>query len=139
MNIPLKKWGRCLPLVAASVASVPAAAAAAEIESMELPLAEDDNRRLQKLAVDASPEARSAFVSGLESLLERASPLDRAYVVATWSVAEEEPVRLAIARALSAPVDAVGARTAVGHLMRDPSAEVRSAALCAARRLRVVG
>jgi hypothetical protein len=51
--------------------------------------------------------------------------LDRTQLVSTWATSADEPTRRALALALSAPFEAVGVRTALEMLQRDPSPEIR--------------
>jgi hypothetical protein len=67
--------------------------------------------------------------------------LDRTYLISSLATSSDDRIRLALARALAAPFQAVGVEGAIGHLRADPSAEIarhaRSAA--AARAARLVG
>lgn len=51
--------------------------------------------------------------------------LDRTALVSAWATAPDEGTRRELARALSAPFEAVGVRGVLEHLQRDPDPEVR--------------
>ena len=93
-----------------------------------VPLAAEDHDWLVPLAADPVLEVREAFAAQVRARLERADPLERTYVVASWAVSPSDELRAAIARALEGAPPVVGARSALEHLLQDPTAEVRSAA-----------
>jgi len=82
--------------------------------------------RLSELLGDASAAATGALLAGL-------SPLDRTRLVTLWATSPCVGRRLALARSFSSSVAAVGLRTAMDHLSRDGSAQVRSSIERAAR------
>jgi hypothetical protein len=92
------------------------------------PLDVADEQMLLALAAEEEPEVREVFGSQLRAVLERALPLERTYLIASWATSDDERVRLAMAEALAGPVDAVGVRTALEVLAGDASAVVRQAA-----------
>jgi hypothetical protein len=53
---------------------------------------------------------------------------ERTWVIARWALSGRDKLRLALARAAAHPVDAVGIYTALEHLARDPSPEIRDTA-----------
>jgi hypothetical protein len=61
----------------------------------------------------------------LGALLSALSPFEQTWLISSWATSANEPTRRMLARALSVRVDGVGARWALEHLKRDPSAEVR--------------
>ena len=72
-------------------------------------------------------------------LLRSLPPLERTWLISSWATSANERTRRMLARALSAPVESVGARWALEHLRGDPSEEVRrlaQAATAAQRGLR---
>lgn len=58
--------------------------------------------------------------------------LDRTCLISAWATSPNEKTRRALARAPSAPFEAVGVRAVVDHLQADPSPEVRRLARFAA-------
>ena len=50
--------------------------------------------------------------------------LDRTYLVSSLATSPDEQTRLALARALAAPFDALGVDFAIGQLKEDPSPDV---------------
>lgn len=66
--------------------------------------------------------------------------LDRTYLISSLATSSDEQVRLALARALAAPFQALGVDWAIGHLEEDPSADVaRQARSAAAARAAPLG
>lgn len=91
----------------------------------------------EELGADPAEPAEGADVG---ALLRALSPLERTWLISSWATSTNEPTRRMLARALAEPIESVGARWALEHLQRDPSAEVRrlaSAALAAQRGLDV--
>jgi hypothetical protein len=74
------------------------------------------------LAADVDEEGR------LRARLERAGPLERIGLVTSWALSTVAAERLAIARALAAPLEAVGVRSALVHLAADAHPAVAAAA-----------
>jgi hypothetical protein len=64
-------------------------------------------------------------ISPLGHLLCLLPSLDRTALIAAWATSPSEETRRTLARALSAPFDAVGLRSAIDHLAQDPSPEIR--------------
>lgn len=71
-------------------------------------------------------------VTALGCMLCLLPSLDRTCLVSAWATSPSEETRLALARALAAPFDAVGVRWALEQLREDASPEVRRAAGSAA-------
>ena len=69
--------------------------------------------------------AEPAEGADLGALLSALSPFERTWLISSWATSESEQTRRLLARSLSAQIDDVGARWALEHLQRDPSAEVR--------------
>ena len=69
-----------------------------------------------------------AGLSPLGIMLCLLPSLDRTYLISSLATSSHEPTRLALARALAAPFEAVGALEALEHLQRDASADVRRSA-----------
>lgn len=67
----------------------------------------------------------SSGISPLGILLCLLPSLDRTLLVSSWATSPDDRTRGELARALSAPFDAVGVRSAIDHLQQDTSAEVR--------------
>jgi hypothetical protein len=88
---------------------------------------------LLRLAEDSDPAVREATAQSLAVLLGGADGLERTAVIGDWSTSASPAARLALARALARPFAAVGARAAIEQLALDPVAEVRRAAVAAAR------
>lgn len=84
------------------------------------------------LALDPVPAVRDKAASSLQEYLAHADGLYRSRLVSAWSTSDHAGVREVIARALGAPVETVGAATAIQHLSLDPVAEVRIAAAASA-------
>ena len=76
----------------------------------------------KELGGAAAERAESADVGALLSAL---SPFERTWLISSWATSESEPTRLMLARTLPGQIEGVGARWALEHLKRDPSAEVR--------------
>lgn len=85
------------------------------------------------LVHDPCPFLRLHAAVALGDMLMRADPLSATWLVTTWSSADEEPLRLAIARALHSPVQVVGANWALDYLADDGSMPVRRTARGAQR------
>jgi hypothetical protein len=79
-----------------------------------------------------------AGISPLGCLLCLLPSLDRTCLISSWATSSNEQTRGAVARALSAPFEAVGVRAVIEHLQVDPSAEVRRLARSAAAARRAV-
>jgi hypothetical protein len=63
--------------------------------------------------------------------------LDRTYLVSAWATSPDPRLRRDLARALAAPFEATGVRSAIDHLCDDTNVEVRTLArVAAATRLR---
>ena len=69
--------------------------------------------------------AEPAEGADLGALLSELSPFERTWLISSWATSANEPTRRMLARSLAAQIDGVGARWALEHLKRDPSAEVR--------------
>ncbi len=87
---------------------------------------------LRTLANDHAPSVRAAAARGLETVLARATPIDRVEIVCQWAASECVAEREAVARALSARVPTLVTDLVIEQLSRDSSASVRLAALRAA-------
>jgi hypothetical protein len=85
-----------------------------------------------ELASRSSASAGELGTSTLGCVLCLLPSLDRTCLIAAWATSSSEPTRRALARALSAPFDAVGVRSAIAQLRSDPSREVRRLARAAA-------
>lgn len=85
-----------------------------------------------ELAAGIEASAGEAGLSPLGLLLCLLPSLDRTCLISSCATSSHEPTRLALARALAAPFEAVGVRGALEHLRNDPSAEVRRWARSAA-------
>jgi hypothetical protein len=70
-------------------------------------------------------KAEPAEVADVGALLSALSPFERTWLISSWATSANEPTRRMLARTLAAQIDDVGARWALEHLKRDPSAEVR--------------
>jgi hypothetical protein len=64
-------------------------------------------------------------ISPLGCMLCLLPSLDRTALISSWATSSNEQTRRAVARALSAPFEAVGVRGAIDHLQADPSSQVR--------------
>jgi hypothetical protein len=69
--------------------------------------------------------AEPAEGADLGALLSALSPFERTWLISSWATSANEPTRRMLARTLAVQIDDVGARWALEHLKRDPSAEVR--------------
>jgi hypothetical protein len=76
-------------------------------------------------------DSASGSASPLGALLCLLPGLDRTCLVSSWATSPDERLRIALARALAAPFEAVGVRSAIDQLQRDPSPEVRRLARAA--------
>jgi hypothetical protein len=85
-----------------------------------------------ELARRSATFARESGISTLGCILCLLSTLDRTRLISTWATSSSEPDRRALARALSAPFDAIGVYSAIDHLQMDPNPEVRRLARAAA-------
>jgi hypothetical protein len=84
-----------------------------------------------ELALDGEePEERG--VSALGGVLCLLPSLDRTVLITSWATSPDTGTRRALARALSAPFEAVGVRGALERLGADPDPEVRRLASAAA-------
>jgi hypothetical protein len=81
------------------------------------------------LASDPDPEVQYAAAADLLALLTELPPLERTDLVCRWATDADPTKRLAVATALQAPIEVVGARTALEHLARDASPSIRAAAV----------
>lgn len=90
------------------------------------------------LALGLAAAAGEAGMPALGLLLCLMPSLDRTCLISSCATSADERTRLALAHALFAPFDAVGVQAALDHLQRDPSQEVRRAALTAAEARRAV-
>ncbi|MEZ4366218.1 MAG: hypothetical protein R2939_08000 [Kofleriaceae bacterium] len=79
---------------------------------------------------DGGRGTAAAAAAGLVARLAGLSPLAQTELVCTWALGDDAH-RLALAHALAAPTEIVGARTALEHLALDPRADVRAAAAAA--------
>jgi len=87
---------------------------------------------LMELACDLDSKVRASAADGLADLLAGSSPLERTAVIGDWVTSSSPFVRLAIARALARPIDALHLTLAFEQLALDPVLEVRRAAAIAA-------
>jgi hypothetical protein len=85
-----------------------------------------------KLAAGIEGSSWEGGISPLGLLLCLLPSLDRTCLISSCAASSHEPMRLALARALAAPFEAVGVRAVLDHLQNDPSAEVRRSARSAA-------
>jgi len=88
---------------------------------------------VRELAREPSATSRIAAAAALGRILELSTPAERIEIVCRWTVADDPGERMAIARALSLPTPVFVADLAILELSRDPSAEVRAAAVGAIR------
>ena len=84
---------------------------------------------LRTLAADGAWAVREAAAEALALWLQRAPVTSRVPTMCQWALAEAEPERLAIARALARPIDVPAADIALGSLAGDSSPAVRCAAV----------
>jgi hypothetical protein len=84
------------------------------------------------LAVRSAAPTHELGISTLGCVVCLLPSLDRTWLISSWATSPRQPIRCALARALSAPFDAVGVASAITHLQADPSAEVRRLAHAAA-------
>lgn len=87
---------------------------------------------LGTLCLDDSARVRAASARGLMRMLERAQPLERSELVATWATSPQPRRRAALAYALGADLPVSDALQAIELLAHDTHPEVRMAALAAA-------
>jgi hypothetical protein len=80
------------------------------------------------LVTDASRDVRALARADLVALLERLPALARTDLVCRWAVDGDAHKRAAVAAALAAPMEVLGARTALEHLGGDEVGEVRELA-----------
>jgi hypothetical protein len=106
---------------------------ARSIASAPLPWNDTLDQMIRRMAGDPWPRVRREAARALGACLSRTTPLERTQILAQWSLAPEREVRLALARSLSAPFEAVGRGTALAVLLSDPSPAVRRAARQAGR------
>ena len=108
-------------------AGLPGPALASEVEAVadavEDVLEDGDETRSE----NQSERVGHTFVTGMRTVLWLAPPLERTHLVAAWALSPLESVRLSIALALESPLEGVGIRTAIEHLLTDPSPDVRAA------------
>jgi len=83
-------------------------------------------------AVAAEPGEES--VESIAQLLTALPSPERTWIVARWTLSERKPLRLAVARAGSRPLQAIGLLSALRRLARDESPEVQLQARAALRR-----
>lgn len=105
---------------------------AEHVATCPLPLSRADSAWLYRLAMDPNQTVRTTLVSGLAQLLERAVPIERTFLISSWSDSRSPEVRCAMAAALERDIPAVGALSALETLGIDPSPQVRAAAARAA-------
>jgi hypothetical protein len=99
--------------------------------SATLPPALSDGFEAQ-LRLWARATAGPSDPSALGCILCLLPSLDRTVLISSWATSPDASVRLALARALSAPFEAVGVPSALRELQGDPRAEIRRAARFAA-------
>jgi HEAT repeat protein len=88
---------------------------------------------LQRLAGDPDVEVRAAVAESLAEHLQHSTILERTAVIGDWVNSDQPHVRLAVARALERPIEALELSLAFEELAVDPVLEVRRAAADAAR------
>jgi hypothetical protein len=88
--------------------------------------------RLRQLAENRDPEVRIRVAGYLPAAMEWMSGWERTEIIAGWATAASPRLRLAIARALRYAPPAVGDRSAIEVLSRDPDPDVRVAVVEAA-------
>jgi len=92
----------------------------------------DEDARLASVWAAELSELAPVEGANLYAVLRALPPLEQTWLVSSWATSESEPLRRMLASALAEPLDGVGARWALEHLQRDPSAEVRRCARAAA-------
>jgi len=125
-----ESWGRELRI---SAGDTPAAAGWARIAARMAarpPLLTDEDER--EIAAELESSAARAGISPLGLVLCMLPSLDRTCLISSCATSSHDQTRVALARALAAPFDAVGVRGALDHLQNDRSAEVRKWARSAA-------
>ena len=144
MRFFLKTLLKHLALVAAGVSSGNGSAVAAGLQDIPersiesaveegeeldgMRLFDEAEAILGGLVVDESSEVRRVAMMDLKAFLCELSPLRRTDLVCRWATDDDARKRLAVASALAWPLEVNGARTALDHLARDPSPDVRAAA-----------
>jgi hypothetical protein len=89
-----------------------------------------DEALLRVLAAEGSP-VWSQVPREILAHLEELPPIDRTELICRWAIDPDPGLRRAIATAIADHLDVVGARAALDHLVRDPVADVRAAAIAA--------